>query len=124
MSFFEEAAQDFLAQKRIAVAGVSRTETETANGIYRLLRDRGYEVFAVNPNADSVEGAPCYPNMQAIPDGVDGAILVTMPGDTAPPPGCLASGCTITPSRSLVCRMKPRPFATKTASPSSLAAAR
>lgn len=79
MSQFNELANEFLAQKRIAVAGVSRNESETANGIYRTLRDKGYEVFAVNPHADMVEGAPCYANMQAIPGGVDGAILVTSP---------------------------------------------
>lgn len=79
MSNFNELANEFLSQKRIAVAGVSREKNQTANGIYRTLRDRGYEVFAVNPNADTVEDAPCYPNMQAIPEGVDGAIIVTNP---------------------------------------------
>lgn len=79
MSRFDELAQEFLAQKRIAVAGVSRNPNEAANGIYRTLRNKGYEVFAVNPNADSVEDDPCFPNMQAIPGGVDGAILVTKP---------------------------------------------
>lgn len=79
MSQFETLAKDFLAQKRIAVAGVSRNPNETANAIYRTLRDKGYEVFAVNPNADTVEGDTCYPNMQAIPGGVDGAMLVTKP---------------------------------------------
>ena len=82
MSQFETLAQEFLAQKRIAVAGVSRNSNEAANGIYRTLRDKGYEVFAVNPNAETVENDPCYPNMQAIPGGVDGAILVTTPEHT------------------------------------------
>jgi predicted CoA-binding protein len=79
MSQFDALAQEFLAQKRIAVAGVSRNPNQTANTIYRTLRDKGYTVFAINPNADSVEDDPCYANMQAIPGGVDGAILVTTP---------------------------------------------
>ena len=79
MSEFEELAREFLAQKRIAIAGVSRRPNETANAIYRTMRDKGYEVFAVNPNAATVENDPCFPNMQAIPGGVDGAILVTSP---------------------------------------------
>jgi hypothetical protein len=79
MSDFDELASEFLAQKRLAVAGVSRKENETANGIYRTLRDKGYTVFAVNPHADTVEGDPCYPNMQAIPGGVDGVVVVTSP---------------------------------------------
>ena len=82
MSQFDELAQEFLAQKRIAVAGVSSSSSEAANGIYRTLRDKGYEVFAVNPNAETVEDDPCYASMQAIPGGVDGAILVTNPEQT------------------------------------------
>ena len=72
-------AQDFLAQHRIAVAGVSRTENDAANSIYRKLRDNDYTVFAVNPNTETVEGDPCYPDLTSIPDGVDGVVIVTRP---------------------------------------------
>jgi hypothetical protein len=59
---------DFLAQKRIAVAGVSRSPaTHGANAVYRRLRERGYQVFAVNPNATQVEGDACYSDLRAIP---------------------------------------------------------
>jgi len=93
MSNFNDLANEFLSQKRIAVAGVSREKNQTANGIYRTLRDRGYEVFAVNPHADTVEDSPCYPNMQAIPDGVDGAIIVTNPEiSTQVAQDCVAAG--------------------------------
>jgi hypothetical protein len=72
--------QDFLAQKRIAVAGVSRNpQGEAANFIYRKLRAAGYEVVPVNPNATSVEGDPCYPNLKAIPQHVDGVVIATRP---------------------------------------------
>lgn len=70
---------DFLAQKRIAVAGVSRSEKEAANLIYRKLRDSGYEVFAVNPKADQVEGDPCFPDLKSIPGKVDGVVISTPP---------------------------------------------
>ena len=93
MSQFDDLAKEFLAQKRIAVAGVSRNPNETANTIYRTLRNKGYEVFAVNPNADSVEDGPCFTNMQAIPGGVDGAILVTRPEhSTQVVQDCVAAG--------------------------------
>lgn len=74
-----EKVQDFLAQKRIAVAGVSRTRQDAANLIYRKLRDAGYQVFAVNPNASTVEGDPCYPDLPSIPGGVDGVVIATRP---------------------------------------------
>ncbi|HRW09744.1 MAG TPA: CoA-binding protein [Caldilineaceae bacterium] len=74
----KEQAAAFLAQKRIAVVGVSR-EQGTGNGIFTSLRGRGYEVFPVNPNATEVMGEPCYPTLQAIPGGVDAAVIVTRP---------------------------------------------
>ena len=76
-------ANNFLAQKRIAVIGVSSTKDDAANLIYRTLRERGYEVFAVNPKADTVEGDPCFASVQAIPGGVEGAVIVTRPDVTA-----------------------------------------
>jgi predicted CoA-binding protein len=79
MTTFRTEAEDFLAQKRIAVAGVSRAGEGTANGIYRKLRDMGHQVFPVNPNADAVEGDTCYPSVKAIPGSVDGVVIVTRP---------------------------------------------
>jgi len=77
----KEAAADFLAQKRIAVAGVSRSSggEHGGNVVYKRLRERGYEVFAVNPNADEVEGDPCYHDLGSIPGGVDGVVIATHP---------------------------------------------
>lgn len=71
-------AEEFLSKKRIAVVGVSRKQG-TGNGIFTSLRGRGYEVFPVNPNASEVMGETCYPNLQAIPGGVDAAVIVTQP---------------------------------------------
>jgi hypothetical protein len=59
MQTVKEAADAFLANKRIAVTGVSRTPKDHgSNTVYKRLRDRGYEVCAVNPNAEVVEGDP------------------------------------------------------------------
>lgn len=80
MSSLQTRVEQFLAQKRIAVAGVSRNNAEAANLIYRKFRDNGYEVFAANPNAEQVEGgAPCYPNLHAIPGGVEAVMIATPP---------------------------------------------
>jgi len=79
MSSLREAAEEFLAQPRLAVAGVSRDPKQPANLIYRRLRDAGHETFAVNPNALEVEGDPCYPGIGDLPGGVDGVVIVTTP---------------------------------------------
>ena len=62
MSSIKDAAAEFLADRRIAVTGVSRKpENHGSNVVYKRLRERGYEVFAVHPNADQVEGDCAYP---------------------------------------------------------------
>jgi predicted CoA-binding protein len=72
------AASAFLSHQRVAVTGVSRSpKTHGANVVYRRLRERGYDVFAVNPNATLVEGDPCYPDLGAIPGGVDAVVMAT-----------------------------------------------
>ena len=71
MSTIKEAAAEFLASKRVAVTGVSREpKGHGGNVVYQRLRDRRYEVFAVNPNADEVEGDPCFHDLASIPGGV------------------------------------------------------
>lgn len=77
MATIDDLAKDFLAQKRIAVAGVSRRRQDAANTIYRTLRARGYQVFAVNPNTDTFDGDPCYPNLKSLPEPADGVVMVT-----------------------------------------------
>jgi predicted CoA-binding protein len=73
-----EAAEEFLRSERIAVTGVSRhPEGHGSNVVYRRLHDRGYTVFAVNPNAEQVEGDVCYPDLKAIPGGVEAVVIGT-----------------------------------------------
>lgn len=80
----KDAAGEFLAQRRIAVTGVSRSSKDHgANTVYRRLRDRGYEVFAVNPNTKTVEGDHAYPDLAAIEGGVDGVVIGTAPSHAA-----------------------------------------
>ena len=75
-----QAAADLLSCKRIAVTGVSRDPSNHGgNVVYQRLRERGYEVFAVNPNADTVEGDPAYVDLKSIPGGVDAVVIATRP---------------------------------------------
>ena len=80
MQSMQEAASAFLASKRVAVTGVSRTpKTHGSNSVYKRLRERGYDVFAVNPNAHEVEGDPCFGDLTSIPGGVDAVVIATRP---------------------------------------------
>ena len=80
MLTLKEAAAEFLAQKRIAVTGVSRDpQSHGGNIVYRRLRQRGYQVFAVNPNARQVEGAASFPDLRSIPNGVTAVVIAARP---------------------------------------------
>lgn len=79
MTKIKDAASEFLSHKRVAVTGVSRSPAHGANFVYARLRERGYEVFAVNPNAEEVEGDRAYPDLRSIPGGVDGVVIGTRP---------------------------------------------
>lgn len=80
MQTIKQAAEEFLALKRVAVTGVSRTPgNHGSNIVYKRMRERGYEVFAVNPNTEEVEGDHSYPNLRAIPGGVEAVVIGTRP---------------------------------------------
>lgn len=80
MQSIKDAATEFLGKKRIAVTGVSRKpQGHGSNIVYQRLRSRGYQVFAVNPNADQVEGDPCYHDLRSIPGGVEAVVIATRP---------------------------------------------
>jgi uncharacterized protein len=80
MTAIKEAASEFLGHRRVAVTGVSRNaKNHGSNFVYKRLRDRGYEVFAVNPNTDEVEGDPAYDDLRSIPGGVEAVVIGTRP---------------------------------------------
>ena len=83
MTTLKQAAAEFLANKRVAVTGVSRSSRDHGgNVVYQRLRQRGYQVFAVNPNADEVEGDRCYHDLKSIPGGVAAVVVATRPEAT------------------------------------------
>jgi predicted CoA-binding protein len=79
MNQLDVFVQDFLAQKKIAVVGVSDQRETGCNLAYRKFRDAGYTVFPINPRLTTFEGAPCYPDLRAIPDRPDGVFILANP---------------------------------------------
>ncbi len=71
---------EILVMKRFAVTGVSRDPDKNGYKVYKTLKSAGYTVFAVNPNADDIDGDPCYPTLDNIPDPpIDCVVTVTQP---------------------------------------------
>jgi predicted CoA-binding protein len=80
MEPIKNAATEFLSHKRVAVTGVSRTPgSHGSNVVYQRLKERGYDVYPVNPNAEEIDGDRCYPDLHAIPGGVDAVVIGTRP---------------------------------------------
>ncbi len=76
------SVQEFMDQKTLAVVGVSRDPKKFGNLAYRELKARGYRVFPINRYLDSIDGAACYSNLQALPEKVDGVLIVVPPKET------------------------------------------
>jgi predicted CoA-binding protein len=76
------AVDDFLAQRTLAVVGVSRKGQKFGNMAFRELKNKEYQVFPVNPNAEEIEGERCYPSLKALPKEVGGVLIVVPPEQT------------------------------------------
>lgn len=81
-SSLRNAAEHFLSLRTIAITGLSRTKKDAASLIYTTLRSRGYKVFAVHPDADTLEGDTCYKSFSDIPECVGGLIIAGSPAHT------------------------------------------
>jgi hypothetical protein len=78
----KKVVEDFIAQKKIAVVGVSRKKTKFGNAIYKELKQKGYNVFPVNPHITTFEGDTCYPDLLSLPENVDAVIINVPPAQT------------------------------------------
>ncbi len=76
------AVNDFIAQEKIAIVGVSRSGKGFGNIALKELKGKGYGVFPVHPNADKIEGEKCYPSLDALPEKMDGVLIVVPPAQT------------------------------------------
>ena len=75
----QQDVKNFLNNKSIAVVGVSRDKKKFGYAAYKHLKDRGYEVFPVNPSVAEVDSNKCFPNLSSIKDHYDGVLLVIPP---------------------------------------------
>jgi predicted CoA-binding protein len=79
MAKVDGLVQDFLAQKKIAVVGVSDKRDTGCNLAYTKFKENGYQVFAVNPRMTAFNGDVCYPDLKSIPEKVDAVFILAKP---------------------------------------------
>jgi predicted CoA-binding protein len=71
----------FIAQKTIAIVGVSRTRG-FGNTLFRHMKKSGYRVFPINAQAETVEGERCFKRLDELPESVGGVVTVVPPAET------------------------------------------
>jgi uncharacterized protein len=79
MSNIESLVREFLAQKTIAVVGVSDRRETGCNANYRKFKATGYKVYAINPRIKSFDGDPCFPDLKSLPQKPDGVFILANP---------------------------------------------
>lgn len=79
MAKLDTMVQDFLAQKKIAVVGVSDKRDTGCNLAYNKFKENGYQVFPVNPRISTFDGATCYPDLKSILDKPDAVFILANP---------------------------------------------
>lgn len=75
MSTVAQLAEDFLAQRTIAIVGISSKQHALANNLYKVLRTPQRTVIAVHPTMTAFEGDPCFPSLRSIPQTIDGIFI-------------------------------------------------
>jgi len=79
MAEIDSRVKDFLAQKKIAVVGVSDRRETGCNASYKRFKSAGYRVFAVNPRIQTFDGDPCYPDLKSVPEKPDAVFVLASP---------------------------------------------
>ena len=79
MTKIDDLVRDFLAQKVIAVVGVSNQRETGANKNYKVFKQHGYRVYAVNPRISTFDSSPCYPDLRSIPEKPEAVFMLTSP---------------------------------------------
>jgi predicted CoA-binding protein len=75
--------ESFLSPKKLAIVGASRNPKKFGRQVYDALKEKGFTVYGVNPNAAYLNGDPCYPDITSLPPEVDRVYIVTPPEKTA-----------------------------------------
>jgi len=83
MTSRREQVSDFVSQRRLALVGISRGGRKFGNAAFRELSAKGYTVLPVHPEAETLEGARCWPSLAALPERVDGVVVVVPPAEAA-----------------------------------------
>ena len=67
----------FLEPKKMAIAGVSRNPKKFGGAIFKELKEKGFDLYPINPNAIEIQGVKCYKLVEELPEHVSHLLIVT-----------------------------------------------
>ena len=67
----------FLSSRKLAIAGVSRDMKKFGYQVFKQLKEKGFEVYPINPNADNIDGTPCFRSVSTLPLNVHSLVILT-----------------------------------------------
>jgi len=79
---FSHEIDEILNLRTFAVVGVSRNPQKFGHQVYKTLKQFGYNVYAINPNVDEIDGDPVYPRLDNVPEPIECVVTVVPPGVT------------------------------------------
>src|SRR5512146_2305688 len=79
MAKIDELVKDFLAQKSVAVVGVSDKRDTGCNANFDRFKGAGYRVYAINPHMKEFKGDRCYPDLKSVPEKADAVFILANP---------------------------------------------
>jgi hypothetical protein len=78
MKASQSAIREVLAERTMALVGISRSGKKIGNAIYRELTGKGYKILPIHPQAENIEGALCYRSIDSLPEKA-GAVVICVP---------------------------------------------
>ena len=67
----------FLSSQKVAIAGVSREPKKFGFQVFKQLKEKGFEVYPINPNVDYIDGTPCFRSVSSLPLNVHSLVIIT-----------------------------------------------
>jgi uncharacterized protein len=62
-----------------AVVGVSQNKEKYSCEVFETLLAKGYQAYPVNPKYEEIDGQPCYPSIEALPERPQVVVTVVPP---------------------------------------------
>ncbi len=70
-SYSDTEIKNFLTLKKVAVIGMSRTESKAAHFVPKYLSENGFDIIPINPNSNEILNRKCYKEITEVDGEID-----------------------------------------------------